>query len=102
MSSPSDGCTVVPGQQPCPLVRRALASAASQREHVRVLLALGSQALLALVGQTQVAQPEAVFPAVVARLRQESERERQRQLLTALLALITEEEGYTWWIARWS
>jgi len=56
------------------------------------LLALDSPALLALVGQTQVAQPEAVFPVVVARLRQEPDRERQRQLLTALLALITEEE----------
>src|SRR5712691_303819 len=56
------------------------------------LLTLGRPALLALVGQTQVAQPEVVFPAVVARLRQEPDRERQRQLLTALLALITEEE----------
>ena len=56
------------------------------------LLALGRPALLALVGQTQVAQPEVVFPAVVARLRQEPDRERQRQLLTALLALITQEE----------
>jgi hypothetical protein len=56
------------------------------------LLALDSTALLALVGQTQVAQPEVVFTAVVARLRQEPDRERQRQLLTALLALITEEE----------
>jgi hypothetical protein len=56
------------------------------------LLALDSPALLALVGQTQVAQPEVVFPAVVARLRQEPDRERQRQLLAALLALITEEE----------
>ena len=56
------------------------------------LLALGNPALLALVGQTQVVQPEVVFPAVVARLRQEPDRERQRQLLTALLALITEEE----------
>ena len=56
------------------------------------LLALDSPALLALVGQTQVTQPEVVFPAVVARLRQEPDRERQRQLLTALLALITEEE----------
>ena len=56
------------------------------------LLALDSPALLALVGQTQVAQPEVVFPAVIARLRQEPDRERQRQLLTSLLALITEEE----------
>src|SRR6266581_2130632 len=56
------------------------------------LRALDSSALLALVGQTQVAQPEVVFPAVVARLRQESDRERQSQLLTALLGLITEEE----------
>ena len=56
------------------------------------LLTLDSPALLALVGQTQVAQPEVVFPAVVARLRQEPDRERQRQLLTALLALITQEE----------
>lgn len=56
------------------------------------LLTLDRPALLALVGQTQVAQPEVVFPTVVARLRQEPDRERQRQLLTALLALITEEE----------
>jgi len=40
MSSPSGGCTAVPGQQPCPLARRVFASAASQREHVHVLLAL--------------------------------------------------------------
>src|SRR4029450_7064756 len=59
---------------------------------VEYLLTLDSPALLALVGQTQVAQPEVVFPAVVARLRQESDRERQHQLLTTLLALITEEE----------
>jgi hypothetical protein len=56
------------------------------------LLKLGRPALLALVGQTQVTQPEVVFPAVVARLRQEPDRERQHQLLTTLLALITEEE----------
>src|SRR5262249_40901997 len=56
------------------------------------LLTLDRPALLALVGQTQVAQPEVVFPAVVARLRQEPDTERQHQLLAALLALITEEE----------
>ena len=33
-----------------------------------------------------------VFLAVVVRLRQEPDRERQHQLLTSLLALITEEE----------
>ena len=56
------------------------------------LLALGRPALLALVGQTYMAQPEVVLPQVVARLRQVPESEQRSRLLTALLALLRDEE----------
>ena len=56
------------------------------------LLALESPALLALVGQTRIDQPAVVLPAVVARLRRVPDAERRGRLLTALLALLPEEE----------
>ncbi len=56
------------------------------------LLALGSPALLALVGQTRIEQPEVVFPEVITRLRSVPDTDTRGHLLTALLALIQEEE----------
>jgi hypothetical protein len=55
-------------------------------------LRLDRPALLALVGQTRMGQPEAVLPTVVTRLRQEPDGERRHQLLTGLLALLLTEE----------
>lgn len=56
------------------------------------LLALQRPALLPLVGQTQMAQPESVLPRVMAQLRLETDGERRQQLVTGLLALLAEEE----------
>jgi hypothetical protein len=56
------------------------------------LLALGRPALLALVGQTRLTQPEIILPQVVALLRQVPEREQRGSLLTVLLALLRDEE----------
>ena len=47
---------------------------------------------LALVGQTQIAQPEVTLTAVVQRMRQEADPERQRALLAAMIALLPAEE----------
>jgi predicted transposase YdaD len=56
------------------------------------LLALDQPALLALVGQTRLDRPAVVLPAVVARLRQVPDAEARGRLLTALLALLPQEE----------
>jgi hypothetical protein len=56
------------------------------------LLALDQPVLLALVGQTRLDQPAVVLPAVVARLRQAPDAEARGRLLTALLALLPQEE----------
>ena len=56
------------------------------------LLALETPALLALVGQTRIDQPTVVLPSVVARLRRVPDAERRGRLLTAMLALLPEEE----------
>ena len=56
------------------------------------LLALETPALLALVGQTRIDQPAVVLPSVVARLRRVPDAERRGRLLTAMLALLPEEE----------
>jgi hypothetical protein len=55
-------------------------------------LRLDRPALLALVGQMQIGQPEVVLPAVVTRLCQEPDGERRQQLLTGFLALLPAEE----------
>ena len=47
---------------------------------------------LALVGQMQLAQPEATLTAVVTRMRQVADIEQRRHLLTAFVALLPEEE----------
>jgi predicted transposase YdaD len=59
------------------------------------LLALDQPALLALVGQTRLERPAVVLPAVVARLHQVPDPEARARLLTALLALIPQEEIVT-------
>src|SRR5262249_27513750 len=56
------------------------------------LLTLGQPALLALVGQTRVAQPAVILPAVVARLHTVADTELRRRLFTALLALLPAQE----------
>jgi hypothetical protein len=56
------------------------------------LLALHRAALMPLVGQTQITQPQEVLPTVVARIQQEPDAERRQQLVTGLLALLAEEE----------
>jgi predicted transposase YdaD len=56
------------------------------------LLALGRPALLAFIGQTRMTTPARVLLEVVTRLRQVSDVEQRRRLLTALSALISEEE----------
>ena len=59
------------------------------------LLALDRPALLALVGQTRLNSPAVVLPAVVARLRQVPDPEARGRLLTALLALLPQEDIVT-------
>lgn len=56
------------------------------------LLAAGRPALLALIGQTQIEMPDLVLPEVVARLQSVPDPERRSRLLTALTALIPEED----------
>ncbi len=50
---------------------------------------------LALVGQMQMAAPEATLTAVVARLRQVADKEKRGLLLTVFVALLPEEEMVT-------
>ena len=59
------------------------------------LLTTAPVALLALVGQMQMADPEATLTAVVARMRQVVDGGMRRHLLTALIALLPEEEMVT-------
>ena len=56
------------------------------------LLATGQVAPLVLVGQTQIAAPAETLAAVVARMRQVTERERRGHLLAAMVALLPAEE----------
>jgi hypothetical protein len=56
------------------------------------LLALDQPALLALVGQTRIAQPAVILPAVVARLRAVPDTELRGRLFTSLLALLPAQE----------
>jgi predicted transposase YdaD len=59
------------------------------------LLATEPVAPLALVGQTQMTQPEVILPTVITRIRQVANSELRGRLLTALLALLPEEEMIT-------
>ncbi len=56
------------------------------------LLALGRLPLLALIGQTEIREPETVLPQVVARIRALTDKAQQGRLATAMLALLSDEE----------
>ena len=56
------------------------------------LVAVGRPALLALVGQTHIEAPEVLLPQVVAQMRNVPDVEMRGRLLTALVALISQEE----------
>ena len=56
------------------------------------LMAVGRPALLALVGQTHIERPEVLLPQVVAYMRKVPDVEVRGRLLTALVALMSEEE----------
>jgi len=56
------------------------------------LMAVRQVAPLALLGQTQMAQPEVILPAVVTRLRGVADVTLRGHLLTAFLALLPDEE----------
>jgi hypothetical protein len=59
------------------------------------VLALGRPALLALVGQTRIAQPDMVLPQVIETFKTVTDREQQYRLLTAFVALMNDEELLT-------
>ena len=56
------------------------------------LLALQRPALLPLVGQTHLTQPEVVLTEVVARMQREVDGERRQEMVIGLLALLSDEE----------
>jgi len=57
-----------------------------------VLMAARQVAPLALLGQTQIAQPEVILPAVVTRMRRVADATLRGHLLIAFLALLPDEE----------
>jgi predicted transposase YdaD len=56
------------------------------------LIAAGQVAPLALLGQTQIAQPEVILPVVVTRIRSVADEALRSHLLAALVALLPDEE----------
>jgi predicted transposase YdaD len=56
------------------------------------LLAAGRPALLALVGQTQIAQPAVLLPQVVTRLRSVPDIDMRGRLLADMVALLSDQE----------
>ena len=56
------------------------------------LMAARQVAPLALLGQTHIAQPEVILPAVVTRIRRVADDALRGHILTALLALLPDEE----------
>jgi predicted transposase YdaD len=56
------------------------------------LLALNRPALLALIGQTRIEEPERVLPSVVATLRKTPDERERIRLLMALTSLMRDEE----------
>ena len=58
------------------------------------LLALDKPTLLGLVGQTKVTDPAKVVPLIVAGLEKITDTEKRGRILTAMLALINEEEFF--------
>jgi predicted transposase YdaD len=56
------------------------------------LLALGEPALLALIGQTRLLEPESTLSRALANIRIIEDESRQGRLLAALVSLISDEE----------
>ena len=56
------------------------------------LMAAGQVAPLALLGHTQITQPEVILPEVISRMRGVADDALRGHLLTAFLALLPEEE----------
>ncbi len=56
------------------------------------LLALGRPALLTLIGQTRLEEPERLLPRVVSRIQQMPDEETRKHLFTALLSRMRDEE----------
>jgi predicted transposase YdaD len=56
------------------------------------LLNLGNPALLALIGQTRLSQPDAQLPQALSAIRQIDDSEQKDRLLTALVSLLRNEE----------
>jgi hypothetical protein len=59
------------------------------------VLALGRPALLALVGQTRITQPEVVLPQVIDTFKIVPDREQQYRLFNAFVDLMSDEELLT-------
>jgi hypothetical protein len=55
-------------------------------------VAVGRPALLALIGQTHIERPDVLLPQIVTHIRNVSDAEMRGRLLTALVALISQEE----------
>jgi hypothetical protein len=60
--------------------------------HAEELMAARQVAPLALLGQTQIAQPEVILPEVVNRMRRVADEALRSHLLAALVALLPDEE----------
>lgn len=58
----------------------------------RDLLAQSHPALLALVGQCRIEQPEVILPEVIARVGKVNPPELRSRLLSSLVALLSDEE----------
>ena len=56
------------------------------------IMAAGQVAPLALLGHTQITQPEVILPEVISRMRGVADDALREHLLTALVALLPEEE----------
>jgi hypothetical protein len=59
------------------------------------VLAMGRPALLALVGQTRITQPEVVLPQVIDTFKTVPDREQQYRLFNAFVDLMGDEELLT-------
>jgi hypothetical protein len=59
------------------------------------LMNMGKPALLGLIGQTQITDPEVLLPKVVERLKSISDAEMQKRLLSEMMLLINDEKVLT-------
>jgi predicted transposase YdaD len=58
----------------------------------RDLLAQGRPALLALIGQSRIEEPEVILPEVLARVRKVNPPALRSRLVSSLVALLSDEE----------